>query len=489
MEGLLGKTLDNTYRVDELLGRGGMGTVYRARDISLERDVALKVLHPHFADDPDFRARFQQEARAIAALDHPDIVRVYAFRQDRGLLYIVMDYIAGQTLQAWLKHLAEEHKIVALTESLAIARRIARALHYAHEEGVLHRDIKPANIILKPIAPSMREPGDLPYHPVLTDFGLAKLAEGGIHTMTGTTMGTPAYMSPEQCLGTQPDRRSDIYSLGVILFELTTGRVPFEVKSLTEAIRCHTQEPPPPPRSINPELPVEVENIVLRALAKRQEDRYPTAREMADDLSRAAHAVPAGMHISPAQSSLRTPQAEPPTRVQTSGRRITDPSLRPVGPIAFPPGSILTLTDASGRRQRISLGGRRALSVGRSEDNDLPIADSQVSRRHARIEFNGRRATVIDLDSTNGTFIGDSRLLPGVAQVWTDDKPLRIGSSQLVLELGEAPQAGAVSREGETVLGVGAPAVPRADNRIGVLPETLSPPWFACCRMKSATSG
>ena len=299
METLLGKTLDRTYRLDQLLGKGGMGAVYKAHDVALNRDVALKMMHPHFTDDETFRARFLQEARAVAALDHPGIVKVYAFGQDQGLLYIVMDLIPGQNLHAWLRRLADEHKIIGLDETLAIVQRVAMALHYAHEKGVLHRDIKPANVLLKPTDPALREPGDLAFQPVLTDFGLAKLAEGGVHTQTGTTMGTPSYMSPEQCLGVDLTRQTDIYSLGVVLFELATGRVPFEVKSLTEAIRRHTQEPPPPPRSVNPILPVEVENIILRALAKKPQDRFATAREMADALKSALPRLSPDLTVEP----------------------------------------------------------------------------------------------------------------------------------------------------------------------------------------------
>ncbi|MFN2228883.1 MAG: serine/threonine-protein kinase, partial [Anaerolineae bacterium] len=206
---LVGKTLDGTYRIEQLLGKGGMGSVYRARDVNLNRDVAIKVMHAHFTGDATFRARFLQEARAVANLDHPGIVQVYAFGQDLGQLYIVMDFIRGQTLSAWLKRLAEGGKIIALSESLSIVRRVALALHYAHEKGVLHRDIKPSNIMLKPTDPSLQVDADLPFEPVLTDFGLAKLAEGGVQTQTGTTMGTPTYMSPEQCMGYEPDRRSD----------------------------------------------------------------------------------------------------------------------------------------------------------------------------------------------------------------------------------------------------------------------------------------
>lgn len=357
MEGLLGRTLDNTYRVDRLLGRGGMGAVYQARDVALERDVAIKVMHPHFTDDPRFRARFLQEARAVASLDHPGIVKVYAFGQDLGLLYIVMDLITGQTLQAWLGRLADEGKIIGLGESLAIAQRVALALHYAHERGILHRDVKPSNILLKPVDTALREPDDLYFSPVLTDFGLAKLAEGGVQTQTGAAMGTPNYMSPEQCMGVDLDRHTDVYSLGVVLFELTTGRVPFEARSLTEAIRLHTQEPPPPPRAINPALPIEVENVVLRALAKRPQDRFATAKEMAEALKAVMPAGAAGQTAASTQVQETGPYASLTTRLAQEAaalpRTVVGASAGAGGPvgvsIANPqlsaaPGSYTTLS-------------------------------------------------------------------------------------------------------------------------------------------------
>jgi serine/threonine protein kinase len=454
MEALIGKTLDKTYRVEQLLGQGGMGAVFRARDVNLNRDVAIKVMHAHFT-----------------GLDHPGIVHVYAFGQDLGLLYIVMDFIPGQTLQSWLKRLAQEKKIVALTESLRIVRRTAWALHYAHEKGVLHRDIKPSNIMLKPTDPAMQESGDLPFHPVLTDFGLAKLAEGGVETQTGTTMGTPAYMSPEQCLGYEPDRRSDVYSLGVLLFELATGRVPFQAKSLTEAIRMHTQDPSPPPRSINPTLPVEIENVILRTLAKRKEDRYATARELADALEDAIPRIPKELTVAP-------------TRVESAGpvpyvslmTRLAQESVAPRAPgsevwEAAPPasqfGATLVIVSPDGQTQRISLGERRTLTVGRTSANDVQLAETGVSRQHARIEYDGTTFTVTDLNSTNGTFLGESRLLPGVGQPWPSGKTLRVGSHWLKYEVQAA--------EVRSVVG-GLSMPPRADARPAAVlePEVLT---------------
>ena len=454
MEELLGKTLDGTYRIDQILGRGGMGAVYRGHDVSLDRDVAIKVMHPHFADDASFCERFRQEARAIASLNHPGIVQVFACGQDLGVLYIVMDLVRGQTLDQWMRRLSDNSKIVATAESLRIVRSVATALHYAHEKGVLHRDVKPANIILRPIDPALQEPGDLPFHPVLTDFGLAKLAEGSLHTMTGITLGTPTYMSPEQCRGLDPDRRSDIYSLGIVLYELTTGHVPFAVKSITDAIRCHTEEPPPPPRSTNPALSVEVEAIVLRALAKRPEDRFATARELADAI-RAVIAPPSG-------GLILTPA------------RVGD-QRSPAGPAVYTAASTgafaraLSITLPDGQVRQASLQARQTLSVGRTDENDLHLPDNKVSRHHARIAFDGRDLVVTDLHSTNGTFLGDTKLLPGIPEPWSLDQPLCIGDT--VLRLARHP---AKQRADHTVVDVRQGTTGAGGGAIGVSTERFA---------------
>jgi serine/threonine protein kinase len=482
MNELLGKTLDKSYRIDQLLGRGGMGAVYRAHDVALDRDVAIKVMHPHFTDDEGFRARFLQEARAIAALDHPGIVQVYAFGQDLGLLYIVMDFISGQSLHDWLKRLADENKIVALAESLAIVREVANALHYAHEKGVLHRDIKPGNIMLEPADPMLREGSDLPFRPVLTDFGLAKLAEGGVQTQTGTSMGTPAYMSPEQCLGMELDRRADVYALGVVLYQMATGRVPFEVRSLTEAIRRHTQEPPPPPRSINPTLPAEVEDIILRALAKRPEDRLPSAKDMAEALQKAIAHLPTGLSIAPTMADMPSTPAGQYVSLMT---RLAEESVLPAAPSteaweAAPPsgqpGAALVVIGPDQKSRRVPLTAPCTLIAGRTAGNDLHLPDPRISRHHARIEFDGQACTVADLNSTNGTFLGQSRLLPGVAQPWPAGIPLRIGAHWLRFESQTAAgRTASATMTGMAALsGMPQAAAPSRRPAVALEPETLN---------------
>src|SRR5215216_4560557 len=265
---LLGKTLSN-YRIDRLLGEGGMGAVYQAYDLSLQRDVAIKLIHPHFARRPDFRERFLQEARIMARLDHPGIVKVLLLGKEGDLLYLPMEFIEGGNLRQLLDRLIQERKWIPLNEAVLLMKQICETVEYAHRHGVLHRDIKPANLMLKP------EPTNgIPFRVVLTDLGLAKLLEGLGLTQEGMSLGTPAYMSPEQASGRNTDSRSDVYSLGILLFELAVGRLPFPIRTSTEAIRYHTQEPVPAPRSIRRELPEALERVILKALEKELSRRY-----------------------------------------------------------------------------------------------------------------------------------------------------------------------------------------------------------------------
>lgn len=237
-------------------------------------------------------------------------------------------------------------------------------------------------------------------------------------------------------MGYEPERQSDVYSLGVVLYELATGRVPFEARTLTEAIRQHTQEMPPPPRAINPTLPVDVEDLILRTLAKRPGDRFTTAREMADALKEAMDGLPTGLTVRPGQMQALT-IGEGPSGVNTAyaslATRLADSvlpaqpssdlwqSASPPGPPGRPSGRAegsLVVLAPDGITRRIPLGGVKSLIVGRTANNDVHIDDPKVSRHHARIDADGPSLTVTDLNSTNGTFLGKSRLLPGVGQTW-----------------------------------------------------------------------
>lgn len=410
------------YTIIKKLGGGGMGAVFKGRDETLNRDVAIKVMHPHIASLPNFRERFLQEARVAAHLDHPSIVQVYDFGQDKNLLYIVMKFIPGPNLEGMLRDMLAQKKWVALPEAVELVRQVSLALDYAHDQGVLHRDIKPANIMIEPV-----RSGKLSYRPVLTDLGLAKLTEGGLVTEDGVSMGTPAYMSPEQALGKETDRRSDVYSLGVLLYELATGRLPFPIKSLTEAIRYHTTEQPPSPCSIRSDIPASLEQVILKAMAKKPEDRYATAGAFAESLEKTSDEV---TQVKAAPTEMG--QAE--SLITNYQKSIVDergPSLMEefAQPSSLSQDRIQILDPD---KKTISAPVKRpSMTIGRSADNELVLNDSKVSRQHARIEYDNGVYKVTDLNSSNGTYLGNSRLLPGVPEVWLPNQALRLGDHWL----------------------------------------------------------
>ncbi|MCP5094400.1 MAG: protein kinase [Chloroflexi bacterium] len=274
------------YRIDTLIAQGGMGAVYQATDLNLDRLVAIKLLHPHRFQNPEFRQRFLQEARAAARLNHPAIVRVYNFNESAELLYLVMEFINGPTLSTELRRLRQTGHMANLHETLLMLAQVADGLGYAHQQGVIHRDIKPGNIMLKPLDRPSR-PGTPPFRAVVTDFGLAKL-QHGLETKTGNFIGTLPFMSPEQCLDEPLDGRSDIYSLGIVLYQMSTGQLPFDVRTPTNAVQKHLHAQPIAPRSLQPTLPISVEAIINRALAKQPKDRFQTATEMAHALRQSA---------------------------------------------------------------------------------------------------------------------------------------------------------------------------------------------------------
>jgi eukaryotic-like serine/threonine-protein kinase len=431
MNNLVGQTLER-YQILALLGEGGMGAVFKAHDITLQRDVAIKVLHPQFARRSDFRERFLQEARTAARMNHSGIVQVHDFGQKQDILYIVMEFIPGNNLYTMLQELRSKGMWIRLDESVELVRQISLALDYAHDQGILHRDIKPGNIMLKP------DPVEgLPFRPVITDLGLAKLLEGQSLTQEGTSMGTPAYMSPEQAMGKKTDARSDVYSLGILLYELAVGQLPFPIKSLTEAMRYHTTEPPPPPRTIRPDLPPLLEKTIMLALEKDPAHRPPDAGELAKGLKAVAatlgEIVNAPTALGEAVSLVTEYQA---SIINPRGASVLDDFEAPSD---LTNDRIQVLVDGQTTHSMVIPTG--GMTMGRDESCELVLNDRKASRKHVRLEYDGVTYRITDLNSSNGTFLGNSKLLPGVSEVWHPDKPLRIGDTWLRLVRVEGAQS------------------------------------------------
>ncbi len=254
------------YRIMEQLGQGGMATVFKAYHASLDRYVALKVLHPAFNQDPNFEARFQREARVVARLEHPNIVPVYDYSEHEKRPFLVMKFIEGITLKARM-----DNGPLASEEITKIVDSVGSALAYAHKQGILHRDIKPSNVLIA-------NDGQI----YLADFGLARIAQSGESTLSSDMiMGTPQYISPEQAMGKADlDQRTDLYSFGVMLYEMVVGKVPFNADTPFSIIHDHIYSPLPLPRVVNPNVPEPVERVLLKALSKERDDRFEDANQL-----------------------------------------------------------------------------------------------------------------------------------------------------------------------------------------------------------------
>jgi len=271
---LIGSILGNRYEIIERIGGGGMAVVYRAKDRYLNRPVAVKVLRRQFNEDDDFVQRFEREAQAAASLSHANVVNIFDVGQEGDVQYIVMEYVAGETLKDYITRRGP----LPVEEALEYAYEICLGLIDAHHRGIIHRDIKPHNILLTP-------QGQVK----VTDFGISR-AVSSSETLahTGTVMGSAHYFSPEQARGGFTDEKSDIYSVGIVLYEMLTGRVPFEGDSPIGVALRHVSDEVPPPRDLNPDIPECLEKVILTALAKRKEQRYPSVKHLASDLTRVA---------------------------------------------------------------------------------------------------------------------------------------------------------------------------------------------------------
>ncbi|WNF24435.1 Stk1 family PASTA domain-containing Ser/Thr kinase [Mesobacillus jeotgali] len=272
---IIGKRISGRYKIKDMIGGGGMANVYLAHDMILDRDVAVKMLRLDFANDDEFIRRFHREAQSATSLAHPNIVSIYDVGEEDGLYYIVMEYVDGQTLKQYI----QQHAPVPVEEALDIMKQLTSAISHAHQNHIVHRDIKPHNILI-----------DSSGTVKITDFGIAMALSATSITQTNSVLGSVHYLSPEQARGGMANKKSDIYSIGIVMFELLTGRLPFSGESAVSIALKHLQSETPSLKRWNPQIPQSVENVVLKATAKDPFHRYDTVDEMEEDLRTALDA-------------------------------------------------------------------------------------------------------------------------------------------------------------------------------------------------------
>lgn len=355
MDDLTGKAWGR-FQIIEERGRGGMAVVYKAYDNVLQRTVALKVLLPLLAANEEFTVRFHREAITAANLRHPNIVVIYDVGSHEDFQYIVMEYLPGPTVQQEIQQKGALPPVRVLT----IVRQLAGALDYAHQRNLVHRDVKPANIII-----------GAQDRATLTDFGLVKAATRSKITGEGAAIGTLKYMSPEQAVGKELDCRADIYSLGVVVYEMLIGETPFAGTTPYQTLQNLMYKPPPPLSERDPRIPPRVEGVVVRALAKEPHLRFGTASEFARALAAASGVGAADRDWWSKTDSMR--------------REI-----------------VLILVASDGREYPIYRG---SVTIGRDTGSDIVIPVKQVSRHHAQIQCDDKGCSVMDMGSTNGTVV------------------------------------------------------------------------------------
>ena len=470
MTDLIGQVIDNNYRIEAQLSQGGMGIVYQAVDLYRNIPVAIKVMHGHLATRGQFRERFIREARTAAGLNHPNIVKVIHYSTESERLYIVMELITGGSLRDLINQRPAGKKYLDPDEAVYIVGQIADALHIAHQQKMIHRDVKPENILIQPLG---TRGGRFAFRALLTDFGLAKLTEEIGLTLTGRPLGTFPYMAPEQFGAEGVDERTDLYSLGVVLFELVEGRLPYKPKDMLAAANMHRLDSIP--EITRPDVSEGLKTVIRTCLAKKREDRYQNADALASTLkglsdkldgsARAPSPMPEptiNTEPEPMDAVATAPEPSPPVQPQPSPQPIPSPPIQPqpvpqpAQPVAQPqPAAVQPVPQpapqpAMAQVEQDSIvvqkDGQTAavfpivkpiMIIGRDPANDVVIDDRLVSRKHAQLERSSDGAYwVKDLASTNKTRLGRNPLLPDKLEEWLYGEALRIGDIVIRLQPG-----------------------------------------------------
>ncbi len=314
--GWTGQTLGDRYQIQELLGEGGMSAVYKAYDPNLRRVVAVKLIHSHLSRNPKFVRRFGEEAAAVAKLRHENIIQVFDFNNEGSTYYIVFEFVPGESLRERLVRLSKSLRKLSVFDITSYSASIADALQYAHKRGLIHRDVKPANVMIS-----------VQGQAILTDFGIVKIVGGDTHTATGAVMGTARYISPEQVRAEPVDFRTDIYSLGVTIFEMASGEPPYAADSAMTVMMMHINDPVPDVRSFRPDLPPALTDVINRAMAKDPDQRFQDAAELAAAL-RSVDKAPLGTAAVPivaAQAPVTTVVVPPPAGSKAASPKTKSP--------------------------------------------------------------------------------------------------------------------------------------------------------------------
>lgn len=449
------------YRIVEQLGSGGMATVFKAYHANLDRYVAIKVLHPAFKQDPNFLSRFQREARIVAKLQHPAIVPVYDFNEHDGQPYLVMRFIEGETLKARLSK-----GDLPLPEVVRVLHPVGEALQYAHGQGVLHRDVKPSNVLLTPDGQVF-----------LADFGLARIAQAGESTLSQDALvGTPQYISPEQARGDSDlDARTDIYSLGVVLYELLIGRVPYQADTPYAVIHDHIYAPLPLPRSIKPGFPESLERVLLKALAKEQDDRYASVAELLTAFESAAQMI-----LSEAPTQTVAPEAQRSDVAKQPA--VVPPPIAPVAahPVAVPPSpskSRKALWIGLGIVVVIVVAAITLMAVSRNRPTPSPVAQPPAQQASGELPDQPPDIAPLEAQFTHANeFVSQSKLDLAAAefkQVAGKAENLLESNSNPPLEL----RAQLHSLAGQSWLAIDQPdrARPHFQSLVEMAPKTAEP--------------